>query len=165
MIISIVGGVALTAFAFIPLFGSGAPTRIEQETRIDAEAGETLILYAVNTSGSASDCLIRGPDESPVQFGQALTAPVLTLNNVSYRPTATVEVAQTGTYLASCDSSSAVYAIGRELPFFRSLGLGLTGIFGGISTFFVGVIVLIIGVVQKTSASKAAGGPVPFSGR
>ncbi|WP_370326442.1 hypothetical protein [Euzebya sp.] len=170
MVLAVVGGVALVVVSLTSLVGQQAPQEVDGSAVVDGEEGDQFVLYRVDGAETPVDCRVTGPDEQPVGLSPPFGSSTLTLSDTTYSAVRTFELVADGRHTVSCSDAAGRLAVGPEFPLFRSLGLVFLGVFGGGGTFVVGLVVLIIGIVRRSSARRTPpawqGGPPagPYGG-
>lgn len=149
VVASIIVGVALVALAFLPLF-SGSPQPIAGSTTLEAADGDRLVLYRLRGTDAPLDCTLVGPGEEQITLAEQLFPSTFTTNGTTYVSVADAIVQRTGRHVASCPGSDS-FAIGPEVNIIRTVVLGFVGIAGGIVTFLVGIVLVVVGLVRRSS--------------
>ncbi len=163
MVLAVVLGAVALFQAFGPLV-QASPEPITGPTTVQIEEGGSYAIYSVGRVGAVGDsgCAVTGPN-GEVGLQAAFGNQTLTTGGQTYSLRQTFDV-EPGTYTVSCAESNARYAVGPEVNVFRTVGLGFIGIFGGITMFIVGVVLLIVGLVVR-SRSKSGGSPPGYPGQ
>lgn len=154
-LIGIVAGIILTANALSSLSdkvgtAENTPTTITR----NLDSGTTYAVYAAEGgSVSAGDIEVSGPSGSVSLKDPSVTSSV-DVSGTNYSEVVTFDPPKTGDYDVTVSSEGAVVAVAPSLSSAAKGLAWIAGIFVGGLLAFLGVILLLIGAIQRSSSKK-----------